>query len=96
MSIKQLEAFIADENWINNLFSKPLIDINAIDAELAQNMFDSIDGKLSPENLHCDGEITAAQARKKAKVLLGAAAQLQKMGYFSTCEWSEFNPNNAR
>ena len=34
---------------------------------------------LSPENLHCDGEISAAQARAKYRALTAAARELQQL-----------------
>jgi hypothetical protein len=36
---------------------------------------------MSPENLHCDGEISVAAARKKARELLSAVDTLQSMGF---------------
>ena len=36
---------------------------------------------MSPENLHMDGEITAAQARKRARLFTGAYADLKKLGF---------------
>lgn len=39
---------------------------------------DRIDCQLSPENLHCDGEITHTQAARKARALWKERAILEK------------------
>ena len=62
--MQTLKQFIQDNNrWIA-LFGKadmtfPLTQANVDD--LAR----TLDSKLSPENLHCDGEISAAEANRK-------------------------------
>jgi hypothetical protein len=44
-------------------------------------MLDSLGCDLSPENLHCDGEISAAQARRKYKDIMEAWRYLEnKLG----------------
>ena len=43
---------------------------------LLRNM-DRIAGELSPENLHCDGEISGAQAAAKARELNNIRAALE-------------------
>jgi hypothetical protein len=40
-----------------------------LDAQSAQLIGDKIDGELSPENLHCDGEISNAEAQRKYNFL---------------------------
>ena len=40
-----------------------------LDAESAQLIGSKIDGELSPENLHCDGEISNAEAMRKYNFL---------------------------
>lgn len=42
------------------------------------NKIESIDCQLSPENLHCDGEISRAQARLKEARLLERRERLVK------------------
>jgi len=44
-----------------------------------KQQIDRIDCQLSPENLHCDGEITRAQAAKKAWRLMDERAKWEKM-----------------
>ena len=47
-----------------------------LDAESAQKIGDKLDGELSPENLHCDGEISHAQAMKKYNFLTSVLDEL--------------------
>ena len=42
-----------------------------------KRQFVSLAGQLSPENLHCDGEISAAQARKKGRDLMRQWRELE-------------------
>lgn len=54
----------------------------------AKKIFDMLDCDLSPENLHCDGEISNAEAKKKEKALLAAWKQLETIigRRFDSCE----------
>lgn len=47
------------------------------DAEIIRDL-QRIECALSPENLHCDGEITRAQARTKERALMAQRAKLVK------------------
>jgi hypothetical protein len=40
-----------------------------LDAQGAQKIGNKLDGELSPENLHCDGEISHAEAMRKYNFL---------------------------
>ena len=44
-------------------------------------LVESIDCSLSPENLHCDGEISREQAQSKFRKLVGALKELDRMGF---------------
>ncbi len=46
--------------------------------EQIRQQIDRIDGQLSPENLHCDGEITRAQAKVKYNRLMRERNALEK------------------
>ena len=77
MNISTLEAYVEQENKWSAIFGgKPLSLLNKADR---QKIADKIDYALSPENLHCDGEITAAQARKKYQYLTRVARELQSI-----------------
>ena len=43
----------------------------------ANNLMNKIAGELSPENLHCDGEISHAQARQKYRQLTTIKSALE-------------------
>jgi hypothetical protein len=75
--MKELNEFVARENKWSSIFgNKPLTLQGAADrAKIAS----SIDCALSPENLHCDGEISAAEANRKFRFLTKAAEQLMKL-----------------
>lgn len=41
--------------------------------------FNMLEGELSPENLHCDGEISSAQVARKLKEIKGLWKELEKI-----------------
>lgn len=47
-------------------------------SEETRNEFRSLASQLSPENLHCDGEITAAQARTRYRAIMKRWRALEK------------------
>jgi len=89
-SMKNLTTYVDKINSWNRITKAPLVDVNNIDQEVADGIFDSLDFDLSPENLHCDGEISATAARRKAKLFYGAGDELLKLGFKPSNEWSEF------
>ena len=82
--MKHLQAYIDSVNWVQRLMKQPEFDINNLDQAKAGQLFDQIDGGLSPENLCCDGELSLAKVRKKKRMLEGAAAELHRQGYRPT------------
>ena len=88
--MKNLTEYVERLNAMNRIFKRPTIDLDNLTDDMAQDIFNSLDGDLSPENLHCDGEISAAQARKKAKLFYAAANELMALGFRSNEKWSEF------
>ncbi len=74
MSIKTLEQYLESKNQWRAIFGEPALSLlNPTDR---QKIADEIDCALSPENLHCDGEISAAEARRKYRELTRAAEEL--------------------
>lgn len=74
--MKELNEFVSRENKWANIFG------NTVEIKTAKGRKDvanRIDSALSPENLHCDGEISAAEANRKFKFLTKAAEQLMKL-----------------
>jgi len=62
--MQTLKQFIQDNNrWIA-LFNKQGITFPLTQSDV-DDLARTLDGKLSPENLHCDGEISVAEANRK-------------------------------
>ena len=74
MNISTLEALVEQENrWMAALGAQPLSLLSARDR---QRVAELIDSRLSPENLSCDGELTATQVRARYRQLTRAAEEL--------------------
>jgi hypothetical protein len=74
--MKELNEFVSRENKWAQIFG------NTVEIQSAKGRKDvasRIDCALSPENLHCDGEISAAEANRKFRFLTKAAEQLMKL-----------------
>jgi hypothetical protein len=70
-----LVKFIDDNNrWIA-LFNKTGMTFPLSQAD-ADDLGRTLDSQLSPENLHCDGEISAREAQKKYDFLSLVADEL--------------------
>ena len=77
MNISTLEAFVEQENRWGAVFgNKPLSLLNAADR---QRIGQIIDGKLSPENLSCDGELPMREVRQRYAYLTRCAEELQSI-----------------
>jgi hypothetical protein len=75
--MKQLNEFVERENKWSAIFGSPALSLAS--AADRRKIAQSIDSQLSPENLHCDGEISAAEAGRKFRFLTKAAEQLMKL-----------------
>jgi len=74
MNISNLERLVEEENqWMRARGAQPLSLLSSKDR---QEIATIIDCRLSPENLHCDGEITRAQAQRKYRFLTRCAQEL--------------------
>lgn len=75
--MQALAQFVKQRNAFNQLFgSKPL---SLLDAADRQKIADIIDSALSPENLTCDGELSASQVRARYKELTTVAKELKAL-----------------
>ena len=74
MNISTLEHFVEQKNSWNKIFGKAPLSL--LKKEDRQEIADCIDSELSPENLHCDGEISHAEAMRKYKYLNRCAQEL--------------------
>jgi hypothetical protein len=82
--MKNLTQYVAEVNLMNSLFGSPVIDLPNLTAESAEKLFEKIDCDLSPENISCDGEASPGRVRQRAKLLTGARAELEKLGFTQT------------
>ena len=75
--MRALQEFIAQKNHWNSFFKGEQYEITT--AKGRQRVADMIDSSLSPENLTCDGELSASQVRARYKELSTAAKQLKRL-----------------
>jgi hypothetical protein len=78
-----LEQYVAQYNSWNKIFDKSHvdIDINNITQDQAHSLVMRLDGEMSPENLHCDGELTHSQVQTKYDHLMGVWQDLRHLYY---------------
>jgi hypothetical protein len=62
--MRNLNKFIDDQNVWKSFFNSPQITFPLSQIQV-DDIARSLDAKLSPENLHCDGEISVAEANAK-------------------------------
>ena len=75
--MQNLNNFIQDNNrWIA-IFGNPQMTFPLTQQD-ADELARTLDSKLSPENLHCDGEAPMAYVRKKTKFLAQVQAELEQ------------------
>ena len=63
--MKNLQHYIDNRNSWNSFFPGSTTITFPLTQAVVNDLARSLDGDLSPENLHCDGEISQAQAQKK-------------------------------
>lgn len=72
-----IEKYVDQKNAWRKIFGEQPLSLAS--AKDAQRIAEMLDADLSPENLHCDGEISAAQARTKYNFLTRAASELKAL-----------------
>ncbi|MGR5555693.1 hypothetical protein ACQKQC_05265 [Vibrio fortis] len=79
--MKSLISLIQDQNLWADLFNKEVYpeDPSKLTSEQRKELAEVIECKLSPENLHCDGEISPSSARKKGTALRAAQKELESL-----------------
>ena len=78
---KALKNQIDDMNFMGTIFKDAPIDADNLTDADAQKIFQKIDCGLSPENLHCDGEISRSAAQAKYRAYMSAVKGLRTMGF---------------
>ena len=77
MKTATIQKYVDDKNRWNALFKDKVLDLN--NAADRQEIAQALDCDLSPENLTCDGELSAAQVRTKYRYLTTAAKELMAL-----------------
>ncbi len=62
--------------WRVNIDRKPAITVQNMTAEDADRIAESLVCDMSPENVSCDGELSAAQVRARVRLYQNAASEL--------------------
>jgi hypothetical protein len=63
--MKNLQHYIDNRNNWNSFFPGNVTITFPLTQKNVDDLARSLDGDLSPENLHCDGEISQAEAQRK-------------------------------
>lgn len=74
--MKNLASYIDQRNFYATIFKRPAYDANALTPRQMQELLDSLEADLSPENLCCDGELRGNALRTKERMLRGAMSEL--------------------
>lgn len=81
-----LLQFVKQRNQFNSVFGIRALDLTQ--AQDRQRVAEIIDSALSPENLTCDGELSAGQVRARYRELTAVARELQQLD--PSVKFSEF------
>lgn len=81
MSKRDLQEILDRENFMREYYKLIHYEIHTLTQSQVDKIVESIDCSLSPENLHCDGEISHSQAQAKYRKLTGALHELKRMGF---------------
>jgi len=78
-----LNAYIKQENDWNAIFDKDYTPIQypITDDKVAKSIFNSLDSKLSPENLMCDGERSMKDAKAWSDYYYNVGFELLQAGF---------------
>ena len=74
MNISSLESYVERKNAFAKIFNRPALSL--LSAKDRQEIANSLDADLSPENLTCDGEVRGRALQDKARYLNRCAAEL--------------------
>ena len=75
--MRTLEKFIKEQNAWTSFFGSAPITFPLTQAA-ADQVARTLDAKLSPENLHCDGEISRAEAQRKYRFYAKVYSELEQ------------------
>ena len=72
-----LQTYINQQNPMRKLFGHKEYSLHSLKQEDVNDIAAGIDNAMSPENLHCDGEISNRAAMSKARMLRKAFEELK-------------------
>lgn len=75
--MKALQAYVDQKNKWNAIFNGRQFELKT--AKGRQQVADSLDAALSPENLTCDGELSRTEVNRRYKELMAAAIDLKAL-----------------
>ena len=67
--MKNLTHYIDNRNTCKSFYPSSKNITFPLDQKTVDDLARSLDSDLSPENLHCDGEISQAEAQRKIQLL---------------------------
>lgn len=77
--MRNLKAFCEQQNFWRRLSGKPDYDINNLTQADVNDIVETLDCNMSPENLCCDGEISGAQIARRRRMFTGAYTEISKL-----------------
>jgi len=77
--MRYTKKLVDEVNPIRRLFGKPELDAGNLTKDGVSYLLDQIEGKLSPENLTMDGELSRGKVAQRRKMLEGARGELEKI-----------------
>lgn len=77
--MQHLSGYIAQRNLWADLFKRPKLDAKDLTPRQMQDLLNSLEADLSPENLTCDGELRGTALRQKERMLNGAVRDLHAL-----------------
>ena len=86
-----LHQYIAQHNSWNAIFDSAHVDIDikTITEAQARTLINKLDAEMSPENLHCDGEISHSQAQAKYRFYKLVADELADYAHHNGLQMRE-------
>jgi hypothetical protein len=85
--MQNLKNYVERLNFWNELSKRPLMTF-PLSRDDAEKIVYNLEGDLSPENLHCDGEISNAEAQRKYSYYMKVYAELEAhVGYIPELEY---------
>ena len=79
--MKNTKTYIENINWRRRLFNKDEMDINNLTDEDIKDIYRSLLGDLSPENIHSDGEASSTEVNRRRAFYRAVYRELKALGY---------------